>query len=64
MCIVFPLTPALSRRERENQSQRLDQSGRLDWSGDCLREFPRPKGQGEGEGKGINVVVTNFVTLA
>jgi hypothetical protein len=53
----FPLTPALSLRERENRIQPL--SICCDWIGEAsLQEtgkprllFPLPKGEGQGEGE-------------
>ena len=55
---VFPLTPALSLRERENPSPSSGESKRGDFqvslriTSDCQTLFPLPKGEGQGEGKG------------
>ena len=64
--IAFPLTPALSRREREKRSQFLGETTAVF----CLRicEFykhnqrlsPLPKGEGQGEGKAFENTLTKL----
>jgi hypothetical protein len=48
---AFPLTPALSLREREKLIQRWNKSENLGTSGRCNTAFPLPKGEGQGEGE-------------
>src|SRR5438552_18850821 len=49
----FPLTPALSLRERENQEPRCKNSKRLGFSNALPTLFPLPEGEGWGEGERI-----------
>ena len=49
--MAFSLTPALSRRERENVSQRLLTTGAFRVVGDRLLRLPLPAGEGRGEGE-------------
>src|SRR5439155_6214641 len=46
-----PLTPALSRGEREKRSPFGEESNPLDGSRWVRRLFPLPPGEGQGEGK-------------
>ena len=48
----FPLTPALSLRERENQGPRCANSKRLRLSNTLTMMLPPPEGEGWGEGEG------------
>src|SRR6266446_10290926 len=48
---LFPLTPALSLRERENQGPRYDNSKRLGLSDALPMLLPLPEGEGRGEGE-------------
>ncbi|MEN9574913.1 MAG: hypothetical protein RL514_2768 [Verrucomicrobiota bacterium] len=48
----FPLTPALSLRERENGSQHFEQPSALDFSPERTAFPPLPEGEGRGEGEG------------
>src|SRR6266436_5826003 len=47
----FPLTPALSLRERENQGPRCNNSKRLAFSNPLPTMLPLPEGEGRGEGE-------------
>ena len=47
----FPLTPALSREEREKRSPRGEESSPLDGSQWVRLLFPLPPGEGQGEGR-------------
>ncbi|MBI4658629.1 MAG: hypothetical protein HY735_07240 [Verrucomicrobia bacterium] len=47
----FSLTPALSPREREDRSQRIEGLGPVDDSSSREQRFPRPAGEGQGEGE-------------
>jgi starch synthase (maltosyl-transferring) len=47
----LPLAPALSPRERENQSQPVGESGEIETSAGRALLFPLPPGEGQGEGK-------------
>src|SRR5882724_5589336 len=47
----FPLTPALSLRERENQGPRCNNSKRLGLSNALPMMLPLPEGEGRGEGE-------------
>src|SRR5216117_1862351 len=47
----FPLTPALSLRERENQGPRFGNSKRLGLSNALPMRPPLPEGEGRGEGE-------------
>src|SRR5207247_2185896 len=49
----FPLTPALSLREREKQKPRCDNSKPLPLSDALPVMLPLPKGEGRGEGEQI-----------
>ncbi len=57
MCVALSLTPALSRWERENCSQRLEQfigdfrSVVSEFYESIQRLFPLPAGEGQGEGE-------------
>jgi len=48
---LFPLTPALSPRERENRSQAVGETAALEKSENERKLFPLPEGEGQGEGK-------------
>src|SRR5436190_65134 len=48
---AFPLTPALSLRERENQGPHCDNSKRLRLSNALPTMLPLPEGEGRGEGE-------------
>src|SRR2546429_3496786 len=48
----FPLTPALSRGEREKRSPRGEISSAFDCSQSVRLLFPLPPGEGQGEGRG------------
>ena len=48
---LFPLTPALSPRERGNRSQSLDTSWRASFAEALTTILPLPKGEGWGEGE-------------
>ncbi len=48
----FPLTPALSRRERENVWQRRLTTEAFRWVGAWLPRLPLPAGEGRGEAEG------------
>src|SRR5439155_16495367 len=48
---AFPLTPALSLRERENQRPRCDNSKWLGFSNALPIILPLPEGEGRGEGE-------------
>ena len=48
----FPLTPALSLRERGNRSQALDILRRASFAEARATMLPLPRGEGKGEGKG------------
>src|SRR5438094_857839 len=48
---LFPLTPALSLRETENQAPRCDNSKRLGLSDALPMLLPLPEGEGRGEGE-------------
>ena len=50
---LFPLTPALSLRERVWQGATLKNSGGLRFANRLATILPLPKGEGRGEGKGI-----------
>ena len=47
----FPLTPALSLRERENQGPRYNNSKRLAFSNALPTMLPLPEGEGRREGE-------------
>ncbi len=47
----FPLTPALSLRERENQGSHCDNFNRLGCSNALPMMLPLPEGEGRGEGE-------------
>src|SRR5438094_6414 len=49
----FPLTPALSLSERENQGPRCNNSNRLAFSNAIPAMLPLPEGEGRGEGEQI-----------
>jgi len=49
----FPLTPALSLRERENQAPHRNNSKRLAFSNALPMMLPLPEGEGRGEGERI-----------
>ncbi len=49
--IAFPLTPALSLRERENRGQSLGGSWRANLARQLASVLPLPKGEGRGEGE-------------
>ena len=49
--IQFPLTPALSLRERENQAPYCNNSERLGFSNALPAIPPLPEGEGRGEGE-------------
>ncbi len=70
----FPLTPALSRRERENCSQSHGGSSNrvcvtvIGKNGEPRMLFPLPEGEGQGEGKRTLVIpqgrnLTTFFAL-
>ena len=48
---TFPLTPALSLRERENQEPRCDDSKWLGFTNTLPMMLPLPEGEGRGEGE-------------
>src|SRR5712692_128361 len=48
---LFPLTPALSLRERENQGRRCDNSKGVGLSNTLPMMLPLPEGEGRGEGE-------------
>ena len=50
---LFPLTPALSLRERENQGPRRNNSKLLGFSIALPAILPLPEGEGRGEGEQI-----------
>ena len=54
----FPLTPALSLRERENTPRMVGESGTLASSKSRTPQPPLPKGEGRGEGEGTSPVQT------
>ena len=47
----FPLTPALSPRERENRIQSLEEFKRYRWPKERATGHPLPEGEGWGEGE-------------
>src|SRR5713101_9947722 len=47
----FPLTPALSPKERENRNLALEPLWRLELSWDWPAGLPLPEGEGRGEGE-------------
>ena len=47
----FPLTPALSLRERENQGRHCDSFNQLGCSNALPIMLPLPEGEGRGEGE-------------
>src|SRR5437870_1938144 len=49
--LLFPLTPALSLRERGNRRQSAGESGFVETFEGCAQELPLPKGEGWGEGE-------------
>src|SRR5207249_3056379 len=49
----FPLTPALSLRERVRRGATLESSGSLRFANRLATILPLLKGEGRGEGKGI-----------
>ncbi len=49
--VLFPLTPALSLRERENQGPRCGNSKWVGSSKTLLMMLPLPEGEGRGEGE-------------
>ena len=49
---LFPLTPALSPRERGKLSQSVGEAGAAGSSASALTLSPLPKGEGQGEGEG------------
>ena len=51
---LFPLTPALSRGEMENQGRSRELTKRAGSTSAALRGLPVPKGEGEARGPGIN----------
>jgi len=57
--VVFPLTPALSLKERENPRQMFGESSIVGNSEDRALLFPLPKGEGQGEGK--QLAVSRFI---
>jgi hypothetical protein len=50
-CALFPLTPALSLRERGNRIQSHDKSGPFDLARTGRSPLPLPEGEGWGEGE-------------
>ena len=51
-CALFPLTPALSLRERGNRIQPRHKSGPVHFVLTGITWLPLPKGEGRGEGEG------------
>ena len=49
--VVFPLTPALSLRERGKRGQSFDNSKRASLADALAIILPLPKGEGRGEGE-------------
>ncbi len=49
--VPFPLTPALSLRERENIHQSVGETAAIEMFGDRIPRLPLPKGEGWGEGE-------------
>src|SRR5437899_8778723 len=50
-CVSFPLTLALSRREREHRTPRCDEPRRPGLAKTRRAILPLPKGEGRGEGE-------------
>ena len=62
--MAFPLTPALSLREREKRSQRIEHPSALENLATRTPSLPLPEGEcrGEGEGNVMNPTLSDFFT--